>query len=609
MQNIIKVLPHHEAIKIAAGEVIERPSHIIKELIENSIDAGATAITIHLSHAGKTMIKITDNGQGMSPDDALLCFAHHATSKIQSVLDLQNITTYGFRGEALSSIAAVSHAELITKTEQEKVATQLNLEFGTLKNQTQTAHQTGTTFTITHLFDNIPARKKFLKSDDVEWNAISTIFQAFCLRFLNVHFRMFHNDYLAYNCPPTDSCIVRCAQIWNNNAHQHLLEIPTTTHKDIIISGIISSPHYYRFNRGHIFTFVNNRWVKNQEIIKGMLQGYQGVLPHQKYPAGCLFISVDPTTIDINIHPKKEEVKFLHPAIIQKLCQTTVQETLSNHVTSKITQPTPTITPPAFTVPANVDIASLQDPFEEHEQSAPSTPKVAAPLFQALHKPTTINHLPATKIEIPSSNQSLLQEPTYSIIGQYHQTYIIMQQQNDLILIDQHAAHERILYQRLLTSTENISVQLMFPHVIKLAANAPQFVHTYQHLLQQHSIFIDIFSDQEIILNATPAGIHATATEEIIRMIHNESITSFENIFEQIHEKIVAAKACKAACKAGDILDMQQMSNLVKELMATPNRFSCPHGRPTMWDLSLKEIEKQFKRDYVGSKKVSMNML
>ena len=205
MANKIQILDHHEAIKIAAGEVIERPANIIKELLENSIDAGAKNISLHVHSAGKKMIKIVDDGSGMSPEDALLCFAHHATSKIRSVQDLTNISTYGFRGEALSSIAAVSHTELITKTEQEKVATHIIFQHSKCIQKEQAAHPTGTTFIITELFENIPARKKFLKSDDTEWNQIITIFQAFCLRYLDINFKLFHNDYLSYNCNKTDN--------------------------------------------------------------------------------------------------------------------------------------------------------------------------------------------------------------------------------------------------------------------------------------------------------------------------------------------------------------------------------------------------------------------
>lgn len=623
MQNKINILDPHEAIKIAAGEVIERPSNIIKELLENSIDAGATTISIHLNAAGKDLIKITDNGSGMSELDAKLCFAHHATSKITSVNDLSTINTYGFRGEALSSIAAVSTVELMTKTDENKIGTHVKIQHSKFLHQNQIAHQTGTTFIITDLFANIPARKKFLKSDDTEWNQIVSIFQAFCLRYLHINFKLFHNDNLSYNCPASTNIKMRCAQLWSGNLHDQLIDVPVTTEKQITIKGAISTAHYYRFNRGQIFTFVNNRWVKNHELTKGILQGYDGVLPHQKYPAAFLFIDIAPELIDVNIHPKKEEVKFLNPGIAQRLTATAVQTTLSNFINQKIqvqssqisTTETITANPTQLEVPAISFIDS--DPFAQETpssfikaQAAPSSPwltnRSTLPLRSTAQLPVnsnkTVDHMP-NKIALPEeTNVALFVDEPYSIVGQFKKTYIIIEQQQELIMIDQHAAHERIIYERLLLQPESPSVQLMFPHIVKLSTSALSQLHQYQHLLQQHGIVAEPFSDHELIISATPVGMQAAGAEEIVRMLSDlcqQQATISSSI---LIEKILSTKACKTACKAGDTLDMQQMQTLLKELMTTNNRFSCPHGRPTMWNMSLKEIEKHFKRDYVGSK-------
>jgi len=618
-QQKIKILDPHEAIKIAAGEVIERPANIIKELLENSIDAGATSISIHLSAAGKDLIKIIDNGCGMSDIDAKLCFAHHATSKIKSVNDLSSITTYGFRGEALSSIAAVSTVELMTKTEDQKLGTHIKIQHSTCIDQTSIAHQTGTTFIITDLFANIPARKKFLKSDDTEWNQIVSIFQAFCLRYLQISFKLFHNDTLSYHCPATSSIMIRCAQLWSGNLHDQLIAVPQVTEKQITIHGAISTPHYYRFNRGQIFTFVNNRWVKNHELTKGILQGFDGVLPHQKYPAAFLFIDIDPELIDVNIHPKKEEVKFLNPGIVQRLTATAVQTALSNFVNQKIQT-----TQPQESVPTTGQSEKLaatfvdSDPFAQ-EEFVSSTEKIVSKyssmsIFSPLSKPTTqLNHIaqspiPPKQIFAQSSNvpqeinDPIFHEQQYSIVGQFKKTYIIIEQEHELIMVDQHGAHERIIYERLLQQPESPSVQLMFPHMVKLSSTTISQLHQHQYLLQQHGIATEPFSDHELIITATPVGMQAAAAEEIVRMLSDLCQEKVALSSSTLAEKIMSSKACKTACKAGDTLDMQQMQTLLKELMITNNRFSCPHGRPTMWNMSLKEIEKHFKRDYVGSK-------
>ncbi|MBP6892093.1 DNA mismatch repair endonuclease MutL [Candidatus Babeliales bacterium] len=657
----IKILDACEAIKIAAGEVIERPAHIIKELIENSIDAGAKNITLHLQNAGKNFIKITDDGFGMSPDDAILCFAHHATSKISTVHDLHSIATYGFRGEALSSIACISNVVLITKTDHEKIATELKLEQGKIVSNLQTSHPTGTTFIISHLFDNIPARKKFLKSDDTEWNFIVTIIQAFCLRYPQIHFKIFHNEMMAYNCPATEKLTTRCAQLWSNNLHDQLLELTPSSDQKMTISGAISNQSYHRFNRGQIFTFVNNRWVKNSELFKGILKGYDGVLPAQKFPAAFIFIEIDPDQVDINIHPKKEEVKFLHPAIVQRFVelsvknclQSQIKETLENKRKENMdprlredegivhfnainfskswnnknnTEPTSFQN---FTSPIDSNINKPLNfkpipTFATHISEFDSFPfQTTEPFLNSEHANTDLNaKLDETAVSVetakPSNNFStktyqinstLHEEHPCGIIGQFKKTYIMVEKSEQLIMIDQHAAHERILYERFQNNKNNVAtVQLLFPHIVKFTEQEITVLEQYQPLLHKHGIIFDRFSDHEIIIQATPVETSGHSAQEILQTAliwidQNKNITNDEMII-QLHEKVLAEKACKAACKAGDRLNIEQMQNLIKELIITEKNFCCPHGRPTMWTLQLKEIEKHFKRDYAGAKTI-----
>ncbi|HSW75973.1 MAG TPA: DNA mismatch repair endonuclease MutL [Candidatus Saccharimonadales bacterium] len=681
MAQTIKILDPAQAIKIAAGEVIERPAHIIKELIENSIDAQANIITIHATSAGKEEISISDNGCGMSPQDALLCFAHHATSKISTVHDLETIVTYGFRGEALSSIASVSHVELITKTEQDKSATRVIVHEGKIIEQTIAAREVGTTLTITNLFATIPARKKFLKSDDTEWNLIVSIFQAFCLVYPNIHFKLFHNDHLSYNCPPTNDMKTRCAQLWSGNLHEQLIDLEVksesrkTSAENISVVGAISTPHYYRFNRGQIFTFVNNRWVKNIEMTKAILKGYDGVLPTKKYPAAFLFLTIDPTQVDINVHPKKEEVKFLHPGVIQRIIQEAVQKTLSNRITKHLTvnqlstiyKPYKIVTEPKdfHKLPgspgysyakataheqARVSVEALaksqgrrgeenipsfiisSEPFAvptitESDgwamSAATSTEFSVIPAEAGIQEKIVDNEKVASTVFIKSIapnpiptpipimpadvNQSVYEQEPYSIVGQFKKTYIILEKNNQLILIDQHAAHERILYEQFKKNMQQTaSVRLLFPHIIKLSISEVQQIITYEKLFYKHGIEFEAFSQTELVIQATPVHMQAQAAHNIIHLaltwIKEHSNIDHDELYTQLHEKILTEKACKAACKAGDCLNHEQMNNLIKELLITDNRFCCPHGRPTIWGIELKDIEKHFKRDYVGSK-------
>ena len=311
--NIIKILSAEQAIKIAAGEVVERPSHIIKELIENSIDAHATKITLLVEQGGKKLIKIIDNGIGMSADDAQLSVAAHATSKITCVEDLQTITTFGFRGEALAAINSVSNLTLTTKLDTIDAGTQFSWNYGKLHTVTTVSHPTGTTIEITNLFGNIPARQKFLKKDETEWNAILILFQAFCFDYQTIHFQLYHNGKLYLNCPATRTLIDRVAQIFDTGLHDKIITLEKRSIGTYKISGVIGNHTYYRYDRNQIFIFVNNRWVKNIDLTKAIMRGYAGTLPAQKYPHALIFITMDHAEVDINIHPKKEEVKFLHP--------------------------------------------------------------------------------------------------------------------------------------------------------------------------------------------------------------------------------------------------------------------------------------------------------
>ena len=355
--------------------------------------------------------------------------------------------------------------------------------------------------------------------------------------------------------------------------------------------------------------------------MKGILEGYQGVLPHQKYPAAFLNIEINPELIDINIHPKKEEIKFLNPGVAQQTIATIIKEALNNFISQKISTNT------KRTMPISQEEIEI-DVFKEENSSnfSESTFKAAPrnPLNTIFKSPFTsdikIEEIPATptikentqpiispKISQLQINQTLIEESIFTIIGQFNKTYIIIEQNNELILIDQHAAHERIIYERLKIQGEIPSVQLMFPHIIKMPASMVQKILVQTHLLSEHGIIIDQLSDCEIIITATPIGILTSAVQEIIMMISDLLEAEVEIANLQINEKIIIAKACKTACKAGDSLDISQMQNLIKELMKTPDRFSCPHGRPTMYPMALKEIEKHFKRNYVGTKEKNMS--
>ena len=618
MTNKIKILSAEQALKIAAGEVIERPTNIIKELLENSIDAGATKIMLKLHQAGKKSITIIDNGSGMTPEDAQLSVAQHATSKISSVDDLEKITTFGFRGEALASINAVSNVSITTKTESAQTGIAFTWKFGTLQNSELTSHPTGTTITITNLFDNIPARQKFLKKDETEWRSIVTLFQAFCFDYPAIHFQLYHDDALYLNCPATPSLIDRARQVFDRSIHDRLLTLESMDNATTAITGIISRSDYYRYDRNQIFIFVNQRWVKNIDLTKAIMKGYAGTLPVQKFPAAILFITINPEQVDINIHPKKEEVKFLHPKKLEAQITTIIKATLDGAAQKIMTTATPKfiaaeqdhtfaflkpdtsiqksyeplpeqLTLPSFPLPKEKE--KKETIFFDHSITAPTF----APLAQAMPEP---------RATMPHEQKTVHAMSDITIIGQYKKTYIIFENDTNLVFIDQHAAHERILYEQFKSHFYTVpTIQLMFPEFIALQAKDITTLTPYLSLLKEHGIIAETFSETQIIIQATPVHLKnqlcKEILQEIIGWIHQEpDMHDTQRIATILHEKMHTKMACSAAIKAGESLNHEQMYQLLEQLQQTEHKFSCPHGRPTFWHIGIDQIEKQFKRDY-----------
>jgi DNA mismatch repair protein MutL len=648
--NKIKILSPEQAIKIAAGEVVERPVNIIKEVVENSIDAGATKISIFIAGAGKQLIKIIDNGQGMTPDDAKLSVAAHATSKITTVEDLETIATFGFRGEALASINSVSNLTITTKTESAQTGTCIAWSFGKFHDESLQSHPTGTTLEIANLFDNIPARQKFLKKDETEWRAIVTLFQAFCLDYCTIHFQLYNEDKLQFNCPAVNKLSDRATQLFDTHLQEKILELVDLKNKLCSVTGIISTSNYYRYDRNQIFIFVNNRWVKNIDLTKAIMRGYAGTLPPQKYPAAIIFINIDADQVDVNIHPKKEEIKFLHPKKVETIIINSIKATLEESITRQFqSAPTHSTINKDFKLIYDHPVSLDKENQDETHKAVSSFTKISANKpFSFLQQnydtiatkqtiPTvvtyqniqadngailddTISFVPPTNAAHAFQNASTLEiiasveqhEQTHvtpeehreiAIIGQYKLTYILFEKNDNLVFVDQHAAHERILYEQFKMNFYNVAkIQLMFPEFIKLQAQDIVTITPYLTLLKDHGIDAEVFSDTQLIIQATPVHLKNQLLQEtiqqIIGWITQMDETDPARISNLFNEKMHTKMACSAAIKAGDTLNMEQMQQLLQNLAKIEHRFSCPHGRPTFWTLPIDHIEKQFKRDY-----------
>ena len=446
----ISILPPHEAQKIAAGEVVERPANVIKELIENSLDAGATEIILHIEDGGKQLMRIVDNGSGMSPEDARLCIEHHATSKLRSIQDLENTMTFGFRGEALSSISAVSTMQILTKEEDAPAGTLLDIHEGAVVQEKLISANRGTDISIQRLFFNVPARQKFLKTKNTEWRAIMHLVQAVALAHQTVSFKLHHNGKSVLNAPATQTIAERMAQLFEPAlAHKSMAFSDSTDRMALAIEGALSSPEYTRFDRSQIYVFVNRRWVKNHKLVQAFIKGYQQMLQPGKYPAGCLFISLDPHYVDINVHPRKEEVQFLHPRVVEELIEGAVRHALEQRHSKPVASPPQEklLQEQAKISPAQAYTRPLSKINASHVEQRP----IPSLQEQAIkHEAFQPAKLETSELEIQTSFMQHQEKPeVYAILGQFNQTYILLETSTGIAFIDQHAAHERLIYQKL----------------------------------------------------------------------------------------------------------------------------------------------------------------
>lgn len=597
----IKLLSPSEARKIAAGESIERPAHIVKELIENAIDAGSTAITLHIKQSGKQQIRIVDNGCGMDAIDARACFQPHATSKITSVDDLETIATYGFRGEALASIAAVSMVVLRTKQASDQTGVLISYTEDQLLSTETIACSVGTEIVIEDLFYNMPARKKFLKQDETEWNATQSVVDAFCFSHIGIHFKLYHNEKLVFNAPPVASVRDRAAQGWGTDMAQALIPLAHIDDRTgIAVNGFISNHQFWRYGKTHLCFFVNNRWVKNTELSKALLKGYLNVLPDGRFPAGIIFLTLNQAEIDVNIHPKKEEVRFSKPGIITTAITNAVKETLNAQITQHFVPTTPRTQQP-YQAPTSWAIPTYDNMPQQSALHKPFVPLETFSFEPAfLSQPIKIVTQEQQAI-ITSATAGVVQKANYQVLGQVMQTYILCHHQNELIIIDQHAAHERILYERKTHYFDEAhGTQLIFPEVVTLNPMLVEHLLTAQTFFGAQGIIFDALGTHEIAVRTAPPQLRGPSLTELltdaahfIAQHGNLDRASFNNKFnEHMHSHM----ACKAAVRAGCALTQVEMEALINDLMSVDNRFICVHGRPTLWTISKTELEKKFQR-------------
>ncbi len=598
---IIHKLSREEAQKIAAGEVVERPASVVKELVENSIDAGATSITVTIEDGGKQLIACSDNGHGMDPIDARLCIETHATSKINKLDDLFNLNTFGFRGEALASLAAVSNLVITTKDAGHTEGLRLTIKHDAPAQEEVVAHQTGTLIEVKQLFNTVPARLKFLKKSDTEQRHIAHLFDGLFLPHPNIHAKLFIDGSIHKNYPTTKTVHERAEQILIHKAHAELIPVEYTKN-GILIEGAVSNHQTYRFDKSLIYLFVNRRWVKNISLTRAVMRAYTA-LPQGKFPIASLHITIDPAIIDVNIHPRKEEVAFTHSAPVEHALTHAIKEALEKEFDT-------TITPAKSIYPHNMNawspVMQLQ-PFKPFAFNQQTPPELSTQTKQSWNtdfaaQPQEFNEPFVAPKKLEQSNIALTEyeeSSAVTVLGQIDATYIIASTKDGLTIIDQHAAHERILYEQFAARFGTIdTVQLLFPEIVHLSPADYELVITYQELLAQHGVVAEPFGAQQIRVTALPVfAKHISAQETItslVATIHECPTKADAHLF--VTNALRAQMACKAAVKAGDTLSMSHMEQLLRDLTKTPNKLTCPHGRPTYWAITITELEKKFQR-------------
>ncbi len=610
MSSIIQLLPDHVANQIAAGEVVQRPASVVKELLENAIDAGATDIKLICKDAGKTLVQVIDNGKGMSVTDARLCFERHATSKIRKAEDLFDLHTKGFRGEALASIAAIAHVEMKTKQDQEELGTHIVIEGSKFVSQDVAVLPKGTSFSVKNLFYNIPARRNFLKSDVVELRHIIDEFQRVALAHNNIHFTLYHNGSELFNLPQSNSR-QRIVNVFAGKTNEKLVPIQETT--DILsIQGFIGKPEFAKKNRGEQFFFVNDRFIKSGYLHHAIMAAYEGLLRDGSQPSYFLYLDVPPHTIDINIHPTKTEIKFddehalyaiLRSAAKHSLGQFNVAPVLDFERDFNLDTPYSYQNKEAETPTIQVD--SNFNPFQEEKKQSNFSyrPREAAqPHWESLYvglkdevEPQEMHFESEAVTSSLFSDNEVEKAPTSTY--QIHKKYIVNPIKSGMLIIDQQRAHQRILYEQFLkniTIHQANSQQLLFPLTLYFSGNEIALIQELKPSLESTGFIFESITTESVVISGLPV----TVTESEVSIVLEQLVSDLQDeipdsSFSQM-DSMAKSMARSLAVKTGTYLTEREQENIVNNLFACKDSTTSPFNKTTFITLSVEDLDKKF---------------
>ncbi len=577
----IKILPKKTASKIAAGEVIERPASVVKELVENAIDAKATRIKIEIEKGGINKISVIDNGEGMDKKDIEQCFKQHGTSKLFSENDLHHITSMGFRGEALYSITAVSQTKIRSKIKTDLQGTIIELSEGKINHISPIGMPTGTHITVNQLFFNLPARKKFLKTPATEFRHITDIIVNNALAFPKIAFYLSHNKRVVFDLPENQNLTERANLLLGKSLSQYFIPLQAIQ-PHLKISGLITKPQASRETQAQQYIYVNNRRIKNKIITVAVKQAYGNLLAPQSYPLFILFLNILPDLIDVNIHPRKEEVKFINSQQIFNGVKIAVSKALETHKLTYIKQ-----TPDKY------------HPFSFKKQ--PVYPKPTISYLKDSPIPFRKKSFKTETTKLPWETDD--QETTKQLdILQIHKLYLIYQTPTGLCLIDQHAAHERILYEQLLADFKKKKKKantqpLLVAETFDLSASESLFLKKHLEIFNKLGFEIEEFGQNSFKINSLPHVLENQNGEILIKEVLDDLLENkTPRKIDKKNQKIISFLACRSAIKANDFLTLEKRQTLINQLNQTKTNYTCPHGRPVKIEISLKELDKMFKR-------------
>ena len=648
MPNIIQ-LPSHIANLIAAGEVVERPASVVKELLENAVDAGATKVIVEIRDGGMTFLRVTDNGCGMLPEDARTAFLRHATSKLRTAEDLAAIQTMGFRGEALAAIASVSRIDLLTKTQGTLMGTSLHLEAGTVMEETEAGCPDGTTIIIRDLFFNTPARMKFMKSDSVEGSRVTAALQLQALAHPEVAFTFIRDGKQILSTPGTGGLEAAVYSVYGRECAKMIAV--DSKWDSYTLRGYVSKPTDSRPSRALQTFFVNDRPVRSRLLIAALEEAYRNQIMVGKFPACVLHLTLPADVVDVNVHPAKTEVKFLnekavfdcvHYGVLGALNKTPDRPAMqlkSQPVTPAV-QPAASATAakPVTPVPSAKPAATKQESFfrtmnptefkaftsaltgapqPKQEAAVATVSKLEQPVAVPVREPVIIPGIaptvapsaPVSKpvvqvkepeqpvVETEQTQLDMPEVPQWRMVGELYRSYIIVEEGDNAFLIDKHAAHERILFDKLKSNQEAISSQyLLTPVPVRLSPEAAAELLSNRDMLTELGFEIDEFGENTLLLRQIPMDLSPDGAAEALETIAHDLLIGRRESRDSVRDEVLHTVACKAAIKAGWNSDDRELLALVKEVMSREDLKYCPHGRPICITLSKKQLEKQFKR-------------